>query len=216
MAQDGINAWATFRYALSYPDEEHLARFRAAFDDVPETLADLRVLYMRLFEAGAPHPVCPLLESYYVANRPPGEIVLENKLFYQHFGLRLDSKAAPDHLLTQLEFLGWLEHCREAGNADPESLDRGESDFRARHLTHWLRRATELADNDDGGCYAAILRELGEFVATLKRNDLPAPGRLDRAPDASPPDPLLEQALQRLSEEAEFGLQGHTSRSGRG
>jgi len=38
------------------------------------------------------------------------------------FGVEIDGRAAPDHLLTQLEFLAWPDHCEAAGNADPESL----------------------------------------------------------------------------------------------
>ena len=124
MAQDALNPYATFRFALAYPDERHLEMFRRLSEETPETLEELRSLYLRLFEAGLPYPQCPLLESHYVLNRPATEVVLENKLFYKHFGLQVESKAAPDHLLTQLEFLGWLEHCLAAGNPDRESLEK--------------------------------------------------------------------------------------------
>ena len=108
MEQDSINIFALFRFALSYPDERLHAWFREFSPDTPETLEELRALYIGLFEAGLPHPRCPLLESHYVENRPSTEVVLENKLYYQHFGLQIQSKAAPDSLLSQLEFLSWL------------------------------------------------------------------------------------------------------------
>lgn len=63
-------------------------------------------------------------ESAWLLNRPAGDVVLENKLYYQNFGLKIDDRAAPDHLLTQLEFLAWLDHCEAAGNADLESVKR--------------------------------------------------------------------------------------------
>jgi hypothetical protein len=66
----------------------------------PQRWADLRSLYIDLFEAGLPQPRCPLLESAWLLNRPAGDVVLENKLFYQNFGLEIDGRAAPDHLLS--------------------------------------------------------------------------------------------------------------------
>jgi len=157
MVPDELNVWATLRYAFGYPDKDHHSRFQALFEDVPASLEDLRALYIRLFEAGTPQPACPLLESAYVLTRPPGEIVLENKLFYQHFGLKLESRAAPDHLLTQLEFLAWIDHCLEEGNRDSESLIRARGEFAERHLAHWLPKATQLAEAAKGCLYAGLL-----------------------------------------------------------
>ena len=157
MVPDELNVWATARYALGYPDEERHTRFQALFEDVPGSLEELRALYIRLFEAGTPQPLCPLLESAYVLTRPPGEIVLENKLFYQHFGLNVETRTAPDHLFTQLEFLAWIEHCLEEGNPDPESLVRARSEFAQRHLAHWLPKATHLAEAANGGLYSELL-----------------------------------------------------------
>jgi TorA maturation chaperone TorD len=115
---------------------------------------------MRLFEAGAPHPVCPLLESFYVPNSPPGDIVLENKLFYKHFGLKIESNAAPDHLLTQLEFLAWLDYCAASGNPDGASLEAARADYVNRHIAHWLPAAARLSHANDGGCYSSLLDAL--------------------------------------------------------
>ena len=122
MVSSTVNTWAVFRFALGYPDERHLERFAELCETVPGTLAELRSLYIDLFEAGLPQPRCPLLESAWLLNRPAGDVVLENKLYYQNFGLEIDGRAAPDHLLTQLEFLAWLDHCEAAGNADLESV----------------------------------------------------------------------------------------------
>jgi DMSO reductase family type II enzyme chaperone len=163
MVPDELNAWAAFRYSLEYPDEERHRRFQSVFDGVPADLADLRALYIRLFEAGAPQPRCPLLESAYVLTRPPGDIVLENKLFYEHFGLHVETRAAPDHLFTQLEFLAWLDHCLEEGNPDAESLVRARHDFAQRHLAHWLPKAVNLAGNSSP--YPELLTALADEVA---------------------------------------------------
>ncbi len=158
MVQDELNVWAAFRFSLGYPDEKLHRRFQDIFDDVPAELADLRALYIRLFEAGAPQPQCPLLESAYVPNRPAGDVVLENKLFYQHFGLRLETHAVPDHLFSQLEFLAWLDHCLAEGNRDPGSLLRARREFAQRHLAHWLPKAVKLAQSS--GLYADLLSAL--------------------------------------------------------
>lgn len=157
MVSASLNVWAVLRFALSYPDARHLQRFQEIYQDVPETLEELQALYIDLFEAGLPQPRCPLLESAWLLNRPPGDVVLENKLFYQNFGLELDGRAAPDHLVTQLEFLAWLDHCLAAGNPDPESLDRAQEEFLERHVRHWVGKAARLARDAGGGCYAEIL-----------------------------------------------------------
>lgn len=160
MAQDAlndVNIFAVFRFILSYPDERHLAYFGAG------SLNDLRTLYVRLFEAGLPQPECPLLESHYVENRPSTEVVLENKLFYQHFGLAAPSRTAPDSLLTQLEFLSWIEHCRAAGNGDDASLGLAREQFIGRHLRHAAKMAWH-AREAGGGCYAEALEQLAAVV----------------------------------------------------
>ena len=128
------------------------------------TLAELRSLYIDLFEAGLPQPRCPLLESAWLLNRPAGDVVLENKLYYQNFGLEIDGRAAPDSLLTQLEFLAWLDYCESAGNLDVESVKRARAEFLERHLSHWVGSLAHLSENAGGGCYAELLEALAREV----------------------------------------------------
>jgi DMSO reductase family type II enzyme chaperone len=168
MVSGAVNTWAVFRFALGYPDERHLERFAGLCESAPGTLGELRSLYIDLFEAGLPQPRCPLLESAWLLNRPAGDVVLENKLYYQNFGLEIDGRAAPDHLLTQLEFLAWLDYCEAAGNAELESIRRARNEFVERHLSHWIGSLAHLAENAEGGCYAEILAALArEAEATL-------------------------------------------------
>ena len=169
MVSAPLNTWAVLRFALSYPDGRHLDRFHELFESVPGTLEELQALYIDLFEAGLPQPRCPLLESAWLLNRRAGDVVLENKLFYQHFGLELDGRAAPDHLLTQLEFLAWLDHCLAAGNPDADSLERARAEFLDRHMQHWVGKAARLARNAGGGCYAEILEAVAEEAETQLR-----------------------------------------------
>lgn len=164
MVQDAVSPWATFRFALSYPDERHIARFGELFEDAPATLEELRALYIDLFEAGLPHPACPLIEGYYLLNRPAGEVVLENKLFFQHFGLHTPAQASPDHLLTQLEFLCWLDYCIDSGNPDRDSLERARTEYVNRHLAHWVPKAAKSLESRAAPCYAALFQALSEHV----------------------------------------------------
>jgi TorA maturation chaperone TorD len=80
------------------------------------------------------------------------------------FGLEIDGRGAPDHLLTQLEFLAWLDHCEAAGNADLESVQRARAEFLERHLSHWVGSLALLAENSGGGCYAELLEALAREV----------------------------------------------------
>jgi len=167
MAQDAVSPWATLRFALSYPDERHLGRFRELFLNTPGTLEELRSLYIQLFEAGLPQPRWPLLEGHYLLNRPVGEVVLENKLFFQHFGLRTTSKVAPDHLLTQLEFLTWLDHCTNVGNPDGESIECARRDFVQRHLAHWVPNVARALDEQGIPVYSEIFGALAEQIEVV-------------------------------------------------
>lgn len=164
MVQGTVNIYAALRYVLGYPDEERHRVLTSITADTPESLEDLQALYIRLFEAGLPHPQCPLLESHYVRSRPAPEVVLENKLFYRHLGLEPHARAAPDHLLTQLEFLSWLEHCEATGNPDVESIRRARRDFLQRHVCHWLPDAVKRSENAGGGCYARLLHSLHQAI----------------------------------------------------
>ena len=159
-----MNAWAIFRFCLGYPEQRHLEMFRELYGEAPASLEELRSEYIGLFEAGLPHPKFPLLEGYYLLNRPAGEVVLENKLFFQHFGLRMAPKAAPDHLLTQLEFLSWLDHCIAAGNPETESLERARKDFLERHLAHWIPKLARAFAEQRAGCYTAVFASLAAHV----------------------------------------------------
>ena len=165
MVQDALNVYAVFRYALGYPDGQRHHALASMSGDTPSSLEELEAIYIGLFEAGLPRPKCPLLESHYVKSRSAPQVVLENKLFYRHFGLDPHSRAAPDHLLTQLEFLSWLDHCEAEGNPGAEAIRQAREDFLERHVRHWLPRAAALAESAGGGCYAALLDSLARTVS---------------------------------------------------
>ncbi len=101
--------------------------------------------YIALFDVGVPEPPMPLVESAHNKAMPPQQTALENISFYEVLGLKPDpSRQAPDHLVTQLEFLAAVRYAREnAREADRESLRRLERDFLQRHLLNWLPAAQE-------------------------------------------------------------------------
>jgi DMSO reductase family type II enzyme chaperone len=97
--------------------------------------------YIALFDVGIPEPPVPLFESAHDKSHPAQEITLENTYFYEVLNLKSDpSRAVPDYLVTQLEFLAALrytcEHTSEESTA--VSLARAETEFLERHLLNWL------------------------------------------------------------------------------
>lgn len=106
-----------------------------------ESYDDYESTYIALFDVGVPQPPVPLLESAHYKSLPPQQIALENTHFYEVLGLQADTRQyAPDHLVTQLEFLGAVRYARKSTtDADNrEGLARLEEDFIKRHLLNWL------------------------------------------------------------------------------
>jgi TorA maturation chaperone TorD len=131
--------------------------------------------FIAAFDAGAPTPLIPLLESHYNKREPVPKILHENILFYSAFGLKLKDSAAEtaDHLRYQLEFVGYLYRLESRGDCEPDrssgpsqpgqlataradadSLAHGCSQIRAarrdyvsRHLLSWLPAACHKAAN---------------------------------------------------------------------
>ena len=90
---------------------------------------------------------CPATESAYdlaaMANRGP--LVAEVSAFYEAFGYppRLTSDLAPDHLVIELDFLGFLAMKvayaqYEGRDADREIAEAAYLDFRDRHPRFWM------------------------------------------------------------------------------
>jgi DMSO reductase family type II enzyme chaperone len=100
--------------------------------------------YIALFDVGIPEPPVPLFESAHDKTHPPQEMALENTYFYELLGLKSDpSRAVPDYLVTQLEFLAALRYtCDNASEgATAVSLAKAETDFLERHLLNWVPNA---------------------------------------------------------------------------
>jgi DMSO reductase family type II enzyme chaperone len=122
--------------------------------------------YIALFDVGLPEPPVPLQESAHNKAFPPQQIALENVSFYEVLGLKVDpSRQAPDHLVTQLEFLAAVRYAREKGPADgSESLRRLERDFLQRHLLSWFPEAAEKLRRLGPPVFPALAALLAAFL----------------------------------------------------
>jgi DMSO reductase family type II enzyme chaperone len=124
--------------------------------------------YIALFDVGMPEPPVPLFESAHDKTHPPQEIALENTYFYELLGLKSDpSRAVPDYLVTQLEFLAALrytcEHTSEEATA--VSLARAETEFLERHLLNWLPTAKTKLDRAGVPGFPQFMTLLVQFLS---------------------------------------------------
>jgi len=157
---DQVDLYRWFAYLFGPPTQERLDRLRSpsfvpsldrlaaglscsGLPSEPGSFPDLaryESTYISLFDVGLPEPPVPLQESAHNKNLPPQQTALENISFYEVLGLKVDpSRQAPDHLVTQLEFLSAVRYARENGPADGRhALCRLERDFLQRHLLSWV------------------------------------------------------------------------------
>ena len=128
--------------------------------------------YLVLFDVGIPEPPVPLFESAHDKTHPAQEIALENTFFYEVLGLKSDpSRAVPDYLITQLEFLAALrytgEHTFEEATA--VSLARAEAEFLERHLLNWIPTAKAKLERTGAPGFPVLMTLLAQFL--VNRHD---------------------------------------------
>jgi DMSO reductase family type II enzyme chaperone len=124
--------------------------------------------YIALFDVGVPEPPVPLFESAHDKSHPAQEIALENTYFYEVLGLKSDpSRAVPDYLVTQLEFLAALRYtCENASEeATAVSLARAETEFLERHLLNWVPTAKPKLDRTGVPGFPVVLTLLKQFLS---------------------------------------------------
>ncbi len=123
--------------------------------------------YIALFDVGMPQPPVPLLESAHYKAQPPQQTALENTSFYEVLGLDTDtSRYAPDHLVTQLEFLSAVRYTREntPNEENRKSLARLERDFLQRHLLNWVPAAEEKLRQAEAPIFPVLFTLLTAFL----------------------------------------------------
>ena len=132
-----------------------------------ENYADYEASYIGLFDVGMPEPPVPLLESYYSRDVSPQQTVLENTDYYVVLELRANnSVTAPDHLVTQLEFLASVRYLSEncPGSQQREDLRRLERDFLEHHILNWITAAQKRILDLQPPAFPAMILLLSQFL----------------------------------------------------
>jgi DMSO reductase family type II enzyme chaperone len=129
--------------------------------------------YIALFDVGFPEPPVPLLESAYHKAIPAQHTVLENTDYFEVLGLKPSASfTAPDHVVTQLEFLASARYLQE--NCEDESkqqnLRRLEQDFLDRHLLCWIPNVLARLQELKPPLFPALFTLLLQFLRN--RRDL--------------------------------------------
>lgn len=153
------NLWQHLRGEGEYPGFEWFA----SYEQYEST-------YIALFDVGIPEPPVPLFESAHDKSHPAQEIALENTYFYEVLGLKSDpSRAVPDYLVTQLEFLAALRYTREHTSEESSavSLARAETEFLERHLLNWLPAAKAKLDRTNAPGFPVLMTILVQFLRQM-------------------------------------------------
>lgn len=178
--------------AFSFPDAEFFDSIRdgtlaaaldAACADLPYAASarpdglrgvdgspdDFESEYIRLFDVGTGRPPCPLYGGAYGGDRM--QAMEDAARFYDYFDLHLsqERRELPDHITTELEFLHYLTF-REAEllqrGAAPDSLQRAQRDFLARHLCKWVpKMRARIAQQTTSAFFLALVQWSADFFA---------------------------------------------------
>jgi DMSO reductase family type II enzyme chaperone len=131
------------------------------------TYGEYESTYIALFDVGVPQPPVPLLESAHDQAQAPQQTALENTSFYEVLGLATDtSRYAPDHLVTQLEFLSAVRYTGEntPNEENRSNLARLERDFLQRHLLNWVPTAEKKLRQTEAPVFPVLLTLLSTFL----------------------------------------------------
>ena len=128
---------------FTHVNPEHIPTLGAALEEVYRVAVETDVdswcdEYWRLFEGAQP---CPLSQASYI-RRDKGAILGDLAGFYAAFGWKTnpDSGERPDHLVTQLDFLGMLlAMAAQCSDAEQESIVTDAlAKFAQTHMHDWL------------------------------------------------------------------------------
>jgi len=131
--------------------------------------------YIALFDVGLPEPPVPLFESAHDKSHPAQEIALENTYFYEVLALKSNpSRAVPDYLVTQLEFLAALRYtCEQTSDENNVmSLARAEAEFLERHLLNWVPTAKAKVDRTNAPGFSVLMTLLVQFLSHMHERAL--------------------------------------------
>lgn len=144
------------------------------FHRYPNSLEEYEETFITLFEAGLPHPICPLIESHWNKKDPIPKILHENILFYHTFGLELkeEAKETADHLRFQLEFYSHLtkllanEDYIDEMNDKTSQILQARTDYLHRHLLSWIPFAAQKLQDTATDSYFTLWMKLLERCVT--------------------------------------------------
>lgn len=132
------------------PCVQYLTKLRL---NSPPEHPEIESAYLIAFETTSENDgFCPLNEGNYRKDVPRGELLVELKSLYEHFGLALSKKDAdlPDRLDAELEFMHFLTHkeaeALESGD-DRSAYVQAQRDFRRNHLVHWVKELVHCAES---------------------------------------------------------------------
>ncbi|MHB1351934.1 MAG: molecular chaperone TorD family protein [Thiobacillus sp.] len=162
------NGYLAMAQVFSYPDADAWQRLREYGMVDPELDREtLEADYLTAFEMGRGGPAVPLYEGLNRPDQGRDGILQELLRFYEFFDARLnpDEREYPDHLVTELEFLGWLSlqaHAACRDGRDAQAFYRAARDFLDRHVGAWVPEFNRrLAATDTAyGEYSEALVEL--------------------------------------------------------
>jgi TorA maturation chaperone TorD len=117
---------------------------------------------------------CAATESAYdlaaMANRGP--LIAEVSAFYEAFEYpaRLTSDLAPDHIVIELDFLGFLAlkvaYALHDGRVDDREIsEAADADFRDRHLRFWLEALRDRLHEIEGSSFADAANWVCQMLA---------------------------------------------------
>lgn len=183
-AERTAQAYLFFARAFDYPRPEFWdtvegKRLEEAEKGVivpPRSQEEREIEYINTFVVGRSWtPPCPLYEGLYRKDEGREGLLMELLRFYHHFGLRLSEgdRDFPDHLTTELEFMGYLaarEAAALAEGRDAEPYRRAQRDFLERHLLAWVPRFAERVSSRSGETVmGGVAGLLADFIAGQRR-----------------------------------------------
>lgn len=148
---------------LPYPSSlatQHYPFFPASVDEI-------QACYCALFDPGVGQGVISLGEKDH-AQTDRSVLWEELMRFYEYFGLEYSAdhvKEAPDHLVTELDFLHYLAFLEAGTEGDGSAFARARSDFFERHLANWVPvLAGKLERTAPDSPYTALSDLLRTFI----------------------------------------------------
>lgn len=172
-------AYLTMAQLFSFPSMDVWERLSGAgVVDASLTQEGLEAEYLAAFEMGRDGPPVTLFEGMHRGDLGRDGVFEDLLRFYEFFDVKLSEsdREFPDHLVTELEFLGWLsmqEEAAERAGRDAEPFRNAERDFLTRHLCAWLpvfRKRLE-ATNTAYAQYGALLADVVEAHRSRLRSE---------------------------------------------